>query len=364
MRLVELRAAPSAARLRPGRSRGAWCCRGRAGPSGARRRPSTWRTMRLGRGDAGLGRDQLGLLLVGIEPRQQLVLHDVLADIGQPLADLAAEAKGEVGADLGGDHAGERDGRREIDDFRGHGLDPGQRRRGAAVVLASRQKAKAEQTSQIVEPRNPHSPLCPMLSGTASSRDAHHQAPRRSSASEYAFAPEKAYGMSRGGGFRRQGGLVEVETDAGVQRHRRGVRQSVGDPRILPHDRAAVRRQERVRLRPCRGPRAQRHVPSGRRQPAHRLPRPASTSRCYDAIARGFGVRVCDLIGGCAHDAHPGLCLDRLLLQRSRPPARPHAGRGGGPSLCRRQDQDRPRHQGRRRARAPARARRWGRTSS
>ena len=28
---------------------------------------------------------------------------------------------------------------------------------------------------------------------------------------EYAFAPEKAYGMSRGGGFRRQGGLVEVE---------------------------------------------------------------------------------------------------------------------------------------------------------
>ena len=43
---------------------------------------------------------------------------------------------------------------------------------------------------------------------------------------EYAFAPEKAYGMSRGGGFRRQGGLVEVETDAGRDGHRRGLRQS------------------------------------------------------------------------------------------------------------------------------------------
>ena len=33
---------------------------------------------------------------------------------------------------------------------------------------------------------------------------------------EYVFAPEKAYGMSRGGGFRRQGGFIEVETDQGV----------------------------------------------------------------------------------------------------------------------------------------------------
>src|SRR5215218_3211156 len=43
---------------------------------------------------------------------------------------------------------------------------------------------------------------------------------------EYAFAPEKAYGMSRGGGFRRQGGLIEVETDAGV----RGIGEAFGNP--------------------------------------------------------------------------------------------------------------------------------------
>jgi D-galactarolactone cycloisomerase len=45
---------------------------------------------------------------------------------------------------------------------------------------------------------------------------------------EYAFAPEKAYGMSRGGGFRRQGGLVEVETDAGVT----GVGEAFGNPSV------------------------------------------------------------------------------------------------------------------------------------
>ncbi|MGH8429691.1 MAG: hypothetical protein ACREUF_04720, partial [Solimonas sp.] len=44
---------------------------------------------------------------------------------------------------------------------------------------------------------------------------------------EYAFAPAKAYGMSRGGGFRRQGGLIEVETDAGV----RGIGEAFGNPR-------------------------------------------------------------------------------------------------------------------------------------
>ena len=45
---------------------------------------------------------------------------------------------------------------------------------------------------------------------------------------EYAFAPEKAYGMSRGGGFRRQGGLVEVETDAGVI----GIGEAFGNPSV------------------------------------------------------------------------------------------------------------------------------------
>jgi D-galactarolactone cycloisomerase len=45
---------------------------------------------------------------------------------------------------------------------------------------------------------------------------------------EYAFAPEKAYGMSRGGGFRRQGGLVEVETDQGVK----GIGEAFGNPLV------------------------------------------------------------------------------------------------------------------------------------
>ncbi|TBR21504.1 MAG: hypothetical protein EPO10_29790, partial [Reyranella sp.] len=45
---------------------------------------------------------------------------------------------------------------------------------------------------------------------------------------EYAFAPEKAYGMSRGGGFRRQGGLVEVETDQGVT----GIGEAFGNPHV------------------------------------------------------------------------------------------------------------------------------------
>ena len=45
---------------------------------------------------------------------------------------------------------------------------------------------------------------------------------------EYSFAAHKAYGMARGGGFRRQGGLVEVETDAGVI----GVGEAFGNPFI------------------------------------------------------------------------------------------------------------------------------------
>ncbi len=43
---------------------------------------------------------------------------------------------------------------------------------------------------------------------------------------EYVFAPEKAYGMSRGGGNRRQGGLVEIETDQGVK----GIGEAFGNP--------------------------------------------------------------------------------------------------------------------------------------
>ncbi|MEA2801333.1 MAG: D-galactarolactone cycloisomerase, partial [Rhodospirillaceae bacterium] len=116
---------------------------------------------------------------------------------------------------------------------------------------------------------------------------------------EYSFAPEKAYGMSRGGGFRRQGGLVEVETDAGV----RGIGEAFGNPRVtleyfrmvepmftgqsvfdFDHVEARVRN-------------AMYHLGVGNQLTACLA---GINVALYDAIARGFGVRVCDLIGGCA----------------------------------------------------------------
>jgi len=51
--------------------------------------------------DAGLDRDELGLLLLGVETGQPPVQYDVLADIGQSFADLAADAKGKIGVDWG-----------------------------------------------------------------------------------------------------------------------------------------------------------------------------------------------------------------------------------------------------------------------
>ena len=43
---------------------------------------------------------------------------------------------------------------------------------------------------------------------------------------EYVMPPEKAFGMSRAIGNRRMGGLVELETDAGVT----GYGEAFGDP--------------------------------------------------------------------------------------------------------------------------------------
>ncbi|MFO1162464.1 MAG: mandelate racemase/muconate lactonizing enzyme family protein [Reyranellaceae bacterium] len=115
---------------------------------------------------------------------------------------------------------------------------------------------------------------------------------------DYAFAPEKAYGMSRGGGHRRQGGLVEVETDTGV----RGIGEAFGNPLVsreyfrmvepmftgqsvfdFDHVEARVRN-------------AMYHLGVGNQLTACLA---AINVALFDAIARGFGVRVCDLIGGC-----------------------------------------------------------------
>lgn len=115
---------------------------------------------------------------------------------------------------------------------------------------------------------------------------------------EYAFAPEKAYGMSRGGGHRRQGGLVEVETDAGV----RGIGEAFGNPLVT---REYFRMIEPMFV-------GQRvfdfdHVEARVRNAMYHLGVGNQLTAClaavnvalFDAIARGFGVRVCDLVGGC-----------------------------------------------------------------
>jgi D-galactarolactone cycloisomerase len=115
---------------------------------------------------------------------------------------------------------------------------------------------------------------------------------------EYAFAPQKAYGMSRGGGFRRQGGLVEVETDTGV----RGIGEAFGNP--------LVTREYFRMVEPMFSGQSVfdfDHVEARVRNAMYHLGVGNQLTAClgainvalFDAIARGFGVRVCDLIGGC-----------------------------------------------------------------
>ncbi|HEY6980522.1 mandelate racemase/muconate lactonizing enzyme family protein [Reyranella sp.] len=115
---------------------------------------------------------------------------------------------------------------------------------------------------------------------------------------EYAFAPEKAYGMSRGGGFRRQGGLVEVETDAGVT----GIGEAFGNP--------FVTREYFRMIEPFFVGKSVfdfEHIEARIRNSMYHLGVGNQLTAClaginvalFDAIARGFGVRLCDLVGGC-----------------------------------------------------------------
>jgi D-galactarolactone cycloisomerase len=105
--------------------------------------------------------------------------------------------------------------------------------------------------------------------------------------------------MSRGGGFRRQGGLVEVETDAGVV----GIGETFGNPLVT---REYFRMVEPLFV--GKSVFDFDHVEARVRNAMYHLGVGNQLTAClaginvalYDAIARGFGVRVCDLIGGCA----------------------------------------------------------------
>lgn len=121
---------------------------------------------------------------------------------------------------------------------------------------------------------------------------------------EYAFAPEKAYGMSRGGGFKRQCGLVEVETSDGVV----GIGEAFGNPFV-------VREYFRM-IEPFFAGKSVfdfDHIEARIRNAMYHLGVGNQLTSClaainvalFDAIARGFGVRVCDLIGGCARTRIP-----------------------------------------------------------
>ncbi len=121
---------------------------------------------------------------------------------------------------------------------------------------------------------------------------------------EYVFAPEKAYGMSRGGGFKRQSGLIEVETDQGVT----GIGEAFGNPHIT--------REYFRMIEPFFAGKSVfdfDHIEARLRNALYHLGVGNQLTSClaginvalFDAIARGFGVRVCDLIGGCARTRIP-----------------------------------------------------------
>ncbi len=221
---------------------------------------------------------------------------------------------------------------------------------------------EAETDEPDPEAINPIPPFCRMLSGAASSRDAHHQTSLFHRPGIQLRACESLRHVAR----RRlspPGRAGRGRDRRRRARHRRGVRQSACDAGIFPHGRADVHRPERVRLRPCRGPHPQRDVPSGRRQPAHRLP---------GRDQRGALRRHCPRLRRARlrpdrrlrHDADPGLRLDRLLLQRSRAAARSHAGRGGFAIPMPAPRSRSAAASGTTSSACARRARRWGRTSS
>ncbi|HJQ58369.1 MAG TPA: mandelate racemase/muconate lactonizing enzyme family protein [Vineibacter sp.] len=116
---------------------------------------------------------------------------------------------------------------------------------------------------------------------------------------EYVMPPEKAFGMSRAIGNRRMGGLVTIETDAGVV----GTGEAFGEPRVT--------KAYFDMLQPLFRGRSIYdfdQVEAGIRNRMYHLGAQNQLTAClsginlalWDAIGRTHGVRVCDLIGGCA----------------------------------------------------------------
>ena len=64
--------------------------------------------LRLGRREIGLRRAQRVLLVLRVEPGDELAWLEHIADIDGPIDHASVEAKGEVGLVLGADLAGER----------------------------------------------------------------------------------------------------------------------------------------------------------------------------------------------------------------------------------------------------------------
>src|ERR1700743_3647333 len=140
--------------------------------------------------------------------------------------------------------------------------------------------------------------------------------------------------MWGGGGNRRQGGVVEVETDEGVK----GIGEAFGNP--------FVTREYFRMIEPMFVGRSVfdfDHVEARIRNSMYHLGVGNQLTAClaainvalFDAIARGFGVRVCDLIGGCRARRIPAYAataffpndLDRQLAHMlAKAASHPYAG--------------------------------------
>jgi D-galactarolactone cycloisomerase len=121
---------------------------------------------------------------------------------------------------------------------------------------------------------------------------------------EYVMPPEKAFGMSRAIGNRRMGGLVKITTDAGVE----GIGEAFGAPRVTKEYLELIAPLFRGRSiydfdQVEAGIRNRMYHLGAQNQLTSALS--GINVALHDTIGKTHGVRVCDLIGGCATTALP-----------------------------------------------------------